>query len=278
MSPRRRLDVELVRRGLARSREEARVAIAAGRVLVAGAVATKPARLVDAAEPVEVTGPGPRYVSRGGDKLAAALDAFGVGVAGRRCLDAGAATGGFTDCLLDRGAARVVAVDVGHGQLHPRLRADPRVVVRERTNVRHLRPDDVGGPFDLVVADLAFISLATVAPALVGLAAPGADLVLLVKPQFEAGRREAARGAGVIRDPVVWRRVLERVRGAFAARDAAMIGVMVSPLVGPAGNVEFFVHLRAPGGEPARTVEDGAVDAAIEAAVVTAARKVGLAR
>lgn len=274
MTPRRRLDVELVRRGLARSREEARAAIEAGRVLVAGAVATKPARLVDAAEPVEVAGPGPRYVSRGGDKLAAALDTFGVEVAGRRCLDAGASTGGFTDCLLDRGAAQVVAVDVGHGQLHPRLRADPRVVVRERTNVRRLRPTDVGGPFDLVVADLSFISLATVAPALVGLARPGADLVVLVKPQFEAGRREAAKGAGVVRDPAVWRQVLERVRGAFAALDAAMIGVMVSPLLGPAGNVEFFAHLRAPGGPPA----EPAPPEAIEAAVLGGARKVGLAR
>lgn len=274
MAPRRRLDLELVRRGLAQSREEARAAIEAGRVLVSGAVAAKPARLVDAAEPIEVTGPGPRYVSRGGEKLAAALDAFGVAVAGRRCLDAGASTGGFTDCLLQRGAALVVAVDVGHGQLHPRLRAGPRVVVRERTNVRRLRPSEVGGPFDLVVADLSFISLATVAPALVGLAAPGADLVVLVKPQFEAGRREAARGEGVIRDPAVWRRVLREVGGAFGALDAAMIGVMVSPLLGPAGNVEFFAHLRAPGGAAAEPVGDER----IEEAVLAAARKVGLAR
>jgi 23S rRNA (cytidine1920-2'-O)/16S rRNA (cytidine1409-2'-O)-methyltransferase len=274
MGPRRRLDLELVRRGLARSREEARAAIEAGRVLVAGTVAAKPARLVGPGEPVEVVGPGPRFVSRGGEKLAAALDAFGVSVAGRRCLDAGAATGGFTDCLLQRGAACVVAVDVGHGQLHPRLRSDPRVVVRERTNVRRLRPDDIGGRADLAVADLSFISLATVAPALVGLVVPGGDIVALVKPQFEAGRAEASRGAGVIRDPAVWRRVLARVRGAFASLDAAMIGVMVSPLLGPAGNVEFFVHVRVPDGTPAETVDDAALDAA----VVAAARKVGLAR
>lgn len=274
MSRRRRLDVELVRRGLAQSREEAQTAIESGRVLVAGTVATKAARLVDAAEPLEVTGPGPRYVSRGGDKLAAALDAFGIEVSGRRCLDAGASTGGFTDCLLQRGAAQVVAVDVGHGQLHPRLRADPRVVVRERTNVRHLVPAEVGGPFDLVVADLSFISLTAVAPALVGLAAPSGDLVVLVKPQFEAGRREAARGAGVVRDPAVWRQVLAGVHRAYGALDAAMIGVMVSPLLGPAGNVEFLAHLRAPGGRPAVAVGPEA----IEAAVLAAARKVGLAR
>jgi 23S rRNA (cytidine1920-2'-O)/16S rRNA (cytidine1409-2'-O)-methyltransferase len=181
-------------------------------------------------------------VGRGGEKLAAALDRFGIDPAGRRALDAGASTGGFTDCLLQHGAASVVAVDVGYGQLHERLRSDPRVDNRERTNVRHLAPADVGGPVDLVVADLSFVSLAAALPALVGLARPGADLVLLVKPQFEAGREEAARGRGVVRDPVVWRRVLEEVRAAADRAGSAMMGAMVSPITGADGNREFLVH------------------------------------
>jgi 23S rRNA (cytidine1920-2'-O)/16S rRNA (cytidine1409-2'-O)-methyltransferase len=203
-------------------------------------------------EPVALTGPGPRFVSRGGEKLDAALDRFAVPVAGRRVLDAGASTGGFTDCLLQRGAAEVVAVDVGYGQLHERIRADDRVVVRERTNVRDLAPGDLGAPFPLVVADLSFISLRTVAAALVALAAPGADLVWLVKPQFEAGRAEAARGRGVIRDPAVWRRAIEEVSGALAATGAAIMGVMASPLRGADGNVEFLLHARtaAPDASP----------------------------
>ncbi len=212
-------------------------------MLVAGAPARKPARLVAAAEPIELLGPPPRFVSRGGEKLDAALETFGVDVAGRRALDAGASTGGFSDCLLQRGAASVTAVDVGYGQIHERLRADPRVRVLERTNVRHFVADVA---FDLVVADLSFISLVTVAPALLGEnAAPGADVVVLVKPQFEAGRAEVSRGRGVVRDPAVWRRVLARVRVALEGREAAMMGAMVSPLTGADGNVEFLVHLRA---------------------------------
>jgi 23S rRNA (cytidine1920-2'-O)/16S rRNA (cytidine1409-2'-O)-methyltransferase len=214
-------------------------------VLVAGSLATKPARMVDAAEPVELLGPPPRFVGRGGEKLDAALDRFAVDVSGRRCLDAGASTGGFTDCLLQRGATEVVAVDVGYGQLHERLRADPRVRNLERTNVRALTPADVGGPAAIVVADLSFISLRTVLAALVGLAEPGADLVLLVKPQFEAGREEAAKGRGVIRDPAVWHRVLDEVRAAALSQGAAMMGVMPSPITGAEGNVEFLVHCRA---------------------------------
>jgi 23S rRNA (cytidine1920-2'-O)/16S rRNA (cytidine1409-2'-O)-methyltransferase len=213
-------------------------------VLVGGAPASKPAHLVDPAEAVEVVGPGPRFVGRGGEKLDAALEAFAVPVAGRRALDAGASTGGFTDCLLQRGAAEVVAVDVGYGQLHERLRADPRVDVRERTNVRTLDRDALGGPVDLVVADLSFISLRTVLSALVPLVEPGGDLVLLVKPQFEAGRREAARGSGVIRDPEVWRRVVEEVATAAAEQGADRMGEMESPLTGADGNVEFLLHLR----------------------------------
>jgi 23S rRNA (cytidine1920-2'-O)/16S rRNA (cytidine1409-2'-O)-methyltransferase len=196
-------------------------------------------------EAVVVRGDGPRFVGRGGDKLAAALDRFAAPVDGVRALDAGASTGGFTDCLLQYGARRVVAVDVGYGQLHERLRADPRVESVERTNVRDLAPGDVGPPFDLVVADLSFISLRTVLAPLLGLAAPGAHLVLLVKPQFEAGRDEATRSRGVIRDPAVWRRVLDEVLIALQATGAAIMGVMVSPLTGADGNVEFLVHARA---------------------------------
>jgi 23S rRNA (cytidine1920-2'-O)/16S rRNA (cytidine1409-2'-O)-methyltransferase len=240
---RRRLDVELVRRGLAPSRDRARTDIAAGRVRVGGAPADRAARLVAPGEPVVVTGPGPRFVSRGGEKLDAALDRFGVTVAGRDALDAGASTGGFTDCLLQRGAARVVAVDVGHGQLDARLRSDPRVTVLERTNVRHLRVDDVGRRFPVLTVDLSFISLRTVAVPLLSLAEPGGDLVVLVKPQFEAGAAEAGRGKGVIRDPDVWRRVLEEVGEAFSSLGAVLAGLMVSPLRGAEGNVEFLVHV-----------------------------------
>ena len=212
-------------------------------MLVGGAPADKASRLVAAAEALEVVGPPPRFVSRGGQKLDAALEGFGVDVAGRRALDAGASTGGFTDCLLQRGVASVVAVDVGSGQLHERVRADARVTVLDRTNVRRLVLD---APVDVVVADLSFISLRTVAPSLVGPnAVRGADVVVLVKPQFEAGRSEAARGKGVVRDPTVWRRVLEEVRSALAGQGAAMMGAMVSPLTGADGNVEFLAHFVA---------------------------------
>ena len=196
-------------------------------------------------EAVVVRGVGPRFVGRGGEKLAAALDRFAVPVQGSRALDAGASTGGFTDCLLQYGARCVVAVDVGYGQLHERLRADPRVESVERTNVRDLVLGDLGRPFDVVVADLSFISLRTVLSPLLGQAAPGAHVVLLVKPQFEAGRDEAARGRGVIRDPAVWRRVLNEVLIALQATGAAIMGAMVSPLTGADGNVEFLVHARA---------------------------------
>ncbi|MCB1039601.1 MAG: TlyA family RNA methyltransferase, partial [Acidimicrobiales bacterium] len=248
MSQRRRLDAELVRRGLVTSRDRAREAIERGEVVVAGAPATKPSRLVLPEEPIHVTGPPPRFVGRGGEKLAAALERFGVDLDGRRVLDAGASTGGFTDCCLQAGAHEVVAVDVGRGQLHQRLRSDPRVVVHERTNVRHLRPGDLGDPFDVVVADLSFISLRTVAAALIALSAPGADLVWLVKPQFEAGRSEVSQGRGVIADPVVWRRVLDDVVATLGDLGAAIMGAMASPLRGADGNVEFLLHART--GQP----------------------------
>ncbi|HEX9259329.1 MAG TPA: TlyA family RNA methyltransferase [Acidimicrobiales bacterium] len=247
MADRRRLDAELVRRGLVATRAEAQAAVAAGRVTVSGAPALKSARLVDVSEPVLVLGERPRFVGRGGEKLDAALDAFGVEVAGARVLDAGASTGGFTDCVLQRGAAWVAAVDVGHGQLHERIRHDPRVLVRERCNVRHLQPDDIGGPVDVVVADLSFISLRTVLAALLGAAVPGADLVLLVKPQFEAGAAEASRSRGVIRDPAVHERVRVEIDAALRDAGAEVRGWIESPLRGADGNVELFVHANAPG-------------------------------
>jgi len=232
-----------VRRGLAPSRQWAQAWIAEGRVLVGGAAAERPSRLVGAGEALRVLADPPPFVSRAGAKLAAALDHFAVDPAGRRALDAGASTGGFTDCLLQRGAAAVLAVDVGRGQLHERLRADPRVELHERTNVRHFAADP---PVDLVVADLSFISLRTVAPALLGPGArPGADAVVLVKPQFEAGRAEASRGKGVIADPAVWLAALAGVAAAARGAGAAMMGAMVSPVTGADGNVEFLLHLMA---------------------------------
>ena len=231
-----------MRRGLTTSREQARDAVLAGRVLVGGALADKPARLVAPDEPVELVGVPPRFVGRGGEKLDAALERFDVAVEGKRALDAGASTGGFTDCLLQWGASSVVAVDVGYGQLHERLRADPRVESHERSDIRAFRADE---RFELVVADLSFISLRTVASALVELAAPGADLVVLVKPQFEAGRAEASKGRGVIRDPEVRERAVAGVRSAMEEAGAAMMEVMESPLTGADGNVEFLVHFRA---------------------------------
>ncbi|MGE0880477.1 MAG: TlyA family RNA methyltransferase [Acidimicrobiia bacterium] len=246
MNARRRLDAELVRRRLVDTRAAAQVAIDAGRVLVGGAIALKSSRMVAADEPLELTGHGPRFVSRGGDKLDGALDHFGLDVAGRRVLDAGASTGGFTDCVLQRGAATVVAVDVGHGQLHQRLREDSRVEVHERTNVRHLGAGDLGELFDVVVADLSFISIVTVLPALLAQCRPGADLVLLVKPQFEAGRAEVSRGRGVVRDPLVREQVRVEVDAAVRGAGAAIMEWMTSPVPGSDGNVEFFVRARAP--------------------------------
>ncbi len=232
-----------MRRGLAPTRERAQSAITAGRVLVGGARADKPARLVGPGEPVRLLGPGPRFVGRGGEKLDAALGQFGVSVEGRHAVDVGSSTGGFTDCLLQRGAASVVAVDVGRGQLDPRLRADPRVTVRERTNVRDLQ---LAEPADVVVADVSFVSLRSLAAHLLALAGdrPEADLVVLIKPQFEAGRVAVSRGRGVIHDPETWQATIEGVKATFEARGAAMMGLMVSPLVGAEGNVEFLAHLK----------------------------------
>jgi 23S rRNA (cytidine1920-2'-O)/16S rRNA (cytidine1409-2'-O)-methyltransferase len=237
-----------VRRGLVASRERARQEIEAGRVTVGGAPASKASRLVAPDEPIHLVGDAPRFVSRGGEKLDAALSSFGVDVAGRRVLDAGASTGGFTDCCLQRGAREVVAVDVGYGQLHERLRTDPRVEVRERANVRALDPDGIDPPVDVVVADLSFISLRTVAAALLGVVVPGGDLIVLVKPQFEAGRAAVSAGRGVIRDPAVRAEALRAVGAHLAGLGATIMGAMVSPLRGADGNVEFLLHARAPGG------------------------------
>jgi 23S rRNA (cytidine1920-2'-O)/16S rRNA (cytidine1409-2'-O)-methyltransferase len=253
MPPRRlRLDAELVRRGLARSREHASELIGAGRVRVAGGVASKPATGVttDVAIVVDTDPERPDYVSRGGHKLAGALAAFeplGLTVAGRRCLDAGASTGGFTDVLLRHGAAEVVAVDVGYGQLAWSLRSDERVTVVDRQNVRELTPELIDGPVDLVVGDLSFISLLLVLDALLGVTRSDGDLALMVKPQFEVGKDRVGRG-GVVRDPALRAEAVTAVAEAAEARGWGGRAVTVSPLPGPKGNVEFFLWLRSGAG------------------------------
>lgn len=232
-----------MRRGLASSPEAARSAVAAGQVVVSGGPATTAARLVGSADPVRVLAPGPPFVSRGGQKLAAALDQFQINAAGRSTLDAGSSTGGFTDCLLQRGAASVAAVDVGRGQLRAQLRSDPRVAVHERTDIRSFDAVAAGGPFDLVVADLSFISVRSVLDELLACCVTGGDLVVLVKPQFEVTQAEASRGRGVISDPALWGRVLAEVGEIIRSRGAAIMDVMASPLRGARGNVEFLVRV-----------------------------------
>lgn len=242
MGARRRLDAELVRRELTTSRTEAQALIAANRVLVNGSVADKPARQVAPGDALVIDGPPPRFVGRGAEKLDHALDVFGIDVAGLRALDAGASTGGFTDCLLQRGADHVVALDVGHGQLHERLRADTRVTNLERHNVRHVDTAQIGGAVDLVVGDLSFISLRLVIPILTTLCQPGSPMVLLVKPQFEAGRQEVDRGRGIITDPAIHDRVRAEVDAALVAAGCEVVGWTDSPITGADGNREFLVH------------------------------------
>jgi 23S rRNA (cytidine1920-2'-O)/16S rRNA (cytidine1409-2'-O)-methyltransferase len=266
VSRRARLDAELVRRGLARSREHAASLVAAGQVRVPGRPTVKAATQVDAGEAIQVASDdADSYVSRGGHKLAGALDVFeprGLRVEGRRCLDAGASTGGFTDVLLRRGAAGVVCVDVGYGQLAWALQTDDRVEVRDRTNVRTLEDDPVTPPVDLVVADLSFISLRLVLPALLSCTTPDADLVLMVKPQFEVGRERLASG-GVVRDPDLRiAAVGEVAAAAYADHGLGVVAVTASPLPGPMGNVEYFLWLRrgAPPADPdevRRAVDEG---------------------
>ena len=242
MSRRQRLDAELVRRALASSRAEATELISSGRVLVNGAVADKASRQVDPADNVLVSGPPARFVSRGGEKLDAILESRGINVVGFRVLDAGASTGGFTDCLLQRGAAHVVALDVGHGQLHPRIRDDDRVTVIERFNIREVTPDDIGGPVDMVVADLSFISLTLAVAPMVSVVREGGQLVLLVKPQFEVGRREVSKGRGVITDPGLHDEACRSVADACEAAGATVLDVIASPITGAEGNKEFLLH------------------------------------
>jgi 23S rRNA (cytidine1920-2'-O)/16S rRNA (cytidine1409-2'-O)-methyltransferase len=259
---RRRLDLELVRRGLVPSRTRAVEAITDGRVLVGGVPVRTPARQVAPDEPVVVAAPASdEYVSRGGHKLAAALEQFDVDVDGRHAVDVGASTGGFTDCLLRAGAAHVVAIDVGRGQLAWSLRTDPRVTVMERTNIRDLSSGAIVPAPDLCVADVSFISLRTIAPALLAITAADAEFVLLIKPQFEAGRARVGRG-GVVRDPVVHVAVVGEVIAALDAVGLGVINLVPSPLRGADGNVEFLAHAR----RGPSTVDKTAIDAAVAAA------------
>jgi 23S rRNA (cytidine1920-2'-O)/16S rRNA (cytidine1409-2'-O)-methyltransferase len=246
VATRRRLDQELVRRGLCQSRTEAQQMIDTRRVLVSGTIAERAARLVGPDEPVIISGPPAAFVSRGGDKLNHALDVFGVDVTGLRILDVGASTGGFTDCLLQRGAQQVVALDVGHGQIHPRLASDPRVHNLERTNVKAIDVKLIGGPVDMVVADVSFISLGHVIGPGIAVALPGAHMVMLVKPQFEAGRVEVSRGRGIITDPAIWDRVRGEVAETLIEHGCEVIAWTDSPITGTHGNREFLVHARTP--------------------------------
>jgi len=264
MTRRARVDAELVRRGLARSRQQAAELIGAGRVSIDGMRAVKPATAVAITANLTVEASEERaWVSRGAHKLIGALDAFGIDPTGRRCLDAGASTGGFTEVLLDRGAAEVVAVDVGYGQLAWSLRSDSRVTVIERTNVRDLTPEAIGGPVDLVVSDLSFISLSTVLPALTVCASPHADMVPMVKPQFEVGREQVGTG-GVVSDPALRATAVLAVAARAGALGWQTVGATASPLPGPSGNVEYFLWLRA---QTDNGLQGDELDAAVRRAV-----------
>jgi 23S rRNA (cytidine1920-2'-O)/16S rRNA (cytidine1409-2'-O)-methyltransferase len=252
MSRHARVDAELVRRGLARSRQQAAELIGAGRVTIDGIPAVKPATAVAATADLTVADGERSWVSRGAYKLIGALDAFEITVAGRRCLDAGASTGGFTEVLLDRGAAQVIAADVGYGQLAWPLRTDARVSVVERTNVRDLSAGAIGGPVELIVADLSFISLATTLPALIACASPDADIVPMVKPQFEVGRARVGAG-GVVADPELRAAAVVGVAHRAEQLSWHTVGVTASPLPGPSGNVEYFLWLRAAPARPPMT-------------------------
>lgn len=267
MVRRARLDAELVRRGLARSREQAVEFIKDGRVLVSGTLASKPATAIEANTPVllrEVSDE-PDWASRGAHKLIGALNAFSpeLTISGRRCLDAGASTGGFTDVLLNRGAREVVAVDVGYGQLVWRLQNDDRVHVHDRTNVRALTPEAIGGPVEVVVADLSFISLGLVLPALASCVEPGGDLIPMVKPQFEVGKDRVGTG-GVVRDPALRAEVVAQVCRQAGELGLRTRGVVASPLPGPSGNVEYFVWLKVGGEAPSDSDILAMIDRAVK--------------
>ena len=246
------MDVLLVERGLVESRERGKRLIIAGQVLVEGWVLDKPGARVAVDADIRLRARLP-YVSRGGIKLAAALEAFVVDVEGAVAADVGASTGGFTDCLLQRGARRVYAIDVGYGQLAWRLRRDPRVVVMERTNVRYL--DSLPEPIDLATVDVSFISLELVLPKVMGWLKPGGEIIALIKPQFEAGREKVGKG-GVVRDPQVHRAVLRKILGWAVDHGLAVRGLIPSPIKGPAGNVEFLVHLSRGPGEASIDIEE----------------------
>lgn len=246
---RRSLDAELVARGLATSRQHAQELIATHRVTVGGAPADKPTRQVSPAEPVLVADPPPRFVGRGGQKLEGALDAFGIDPTARRCLDAGSSTGGFTDCLVQGGAASVMSVDVGTNQLHEKLRANPLVDVHENTDIRSITAEK-GAEFDLIVADLSFISTTSLLPVFAELLAPEGDVVVLVKPQFEADRQEASKGRGIIRDPTIWTRVLHEFIDGATSAGLLVTDLAISPIVGGKGNVEFLAHLHHLASDP----------------------------
>ncbi len=217
--------------------------IRAGRVTVDGAPADKASRMVAPVQSLQVAGDPPRYVSRGGLKLESALERFNLDIQGLKAIDVGSSTGGFTDCLLQHGASSVVALDVGRGQLHHRLLTDERVKAHERTNIRHADPEGIGAPFDVLVADLSFISLTLIFGNLLNLVNEGSSLLLLVKPQFEAGKRQVDEGKGVIKDPKIWSEVLNEVEMSVRAHKAAIIEGMVSPITGAEGNVEFLIHV-----------------------------------
>ncbi len=244
MGQRRRLDSELVRRGLVTDREQANLEISRGRVTVGGAPADKPNRQVLPSEDVRLLDPPPRFVSRAGQKLEAALQHFAVDPRGLRVVDAGSSTGGFTDCLIQAGAVHVYAIDVGTNQLHEKLRERSDITVREQTDIRRVTLQSLGEAVDLTVGDLSFISLKKVLPALVSLTKADSSMLLLIKPQFEAERQEVDRGQGVITDPDIWDRVIQEVTEAVLSVGAVMLGVMQSPVTGASGNVEFIAHMK----------------------------------
>ena len=258
-TPRRRLDIELVRRKVVPSRAAAQSAVASGRVVVDGVPVPKASTLVDGSTNIRMTPSPDQFVSRGGEKLAGALEAFQVVIRDRRALDAGSSTGGFTDCLLQHGATSVAAVDVGYGQLDWSLRTDPRVAVHERLNLRYADVEELGGPFDVIVGDLSFISICTVAAKLSTLAAEDGDLILLVKPQFEVGKGQVGKG-GVVRNPEQHLTALRRVIECLAAEGLGSRAVAVSPIEGAKGNREFFVWAR----KGATTVQDEDLNRVVE--------------